>query len=150
MGAMQEETATRVACRGRYRRRLLRAFVRSTGSIDADGGTAAWFDGVVAAEIDRLPPSLRSAATLALQSEDEDCTALARRLTEIEGRPVSAVALRQRVSRALRRLERGLEVRVRRQTGSPDGARPDEGPPENASRVHRDGPGHTDASGPPD
>jgi hypothetical protein len=77
-------------------------------------GAADWFEGLIATEVERLPPTLQRAADLALRSDgEENCVSLAHRLSDLEGQAVTPAAFRQRISRALRRVERGLEAQAR-------------------------------------
>jgi len=100
------------AIMNKIQRRLFRAFLDSGGNL-TDEVELERFVRYVEAVLSLLPPKLRLAIDLAWRAPDSSpYVRVAGILSQREGAQVSAQALRQRVSRGLRELER--QVRQRR------------------------------------
>jgi len=93
-------------------RRVLRAFVDSGGDLSE----AAQVDGLVRYVETRmclLPPKLRTAIEIGWElPQGVDYALIAERLSSSEGAVVSAVTARQRVSRAVRALEKPIRAQA--------------------------------------
>jgi hypothetical protein len=96
----------------RIQRRLFRAFFEAGGQEAAEpDGFARQVESMLA----MLTPKVRSAVELAWHAPDtRDYAELAREIAERNGEEVSQVALRQRVSRGLRAVERAILTQGRR------------------------------------
>src|SRR5262245_1562886 len=87
-------------------RRLFRAFVEGGGDISEEAAVEK-FIRYVEGHVLLLPPRVRSATELVWRNPDGVSYAhLAEELSRREGTPLSAAALRQRMSRGMRELER--------------------------------------------
>ena len=91
-------------------RRLFRAFVEAGGDV-AEAAHVERFIRYVEAVLSMLPPNVKSAIDLAWRAKDTPhYERIAVRLSR-HGRPVSASAIRQRVSRGMRFIERAIQRR---------------------------------------
>jgi hypothetical protein len=92
-------------------RRVLRAFVESGGDL-TDAAQVDVLVRRVETMVCLLPPALRAAVEITWDVErDVDYDFIATELSLREGRPVTPVTARQRVSRGVRALERWIRAR---------------------------------------